>query len=646
MTEAVYSQSNFLGGEWSPLAQGRSEQDAYRTAMNVCLNGVPVEEGAWVRRSGTEYIGPTAGRTSAKLLPFQTDDGQSITMEFTAALLQFYSGTGRVCTNDRRTIAASATDTGTLTMTLDAAHGWIVGDAVVLWIPISLATTETAAYRNRVLRVMGVPATDELILADDIGGALPVDTTADAFVDCKVLRLKRFTTPWTTSLDKLHRVQAQDKCIILSATVPPYTLSVTTEETGDNAPVFSALTQASFVDGPYLDKQPDTATVSAYTGTITVTPASTAPASSDVGRHIRLWSEPPAWNSGTTYTYGQTVKYNGDWWMSIASGTFASSNVGVTPGTLATIGTQSVVLWAAAPTAGQWAWGTITATSGTTYTVALVTPLNAANGATVSEWRLGVYTANQYPTCGVYHDGRLWLAGAIKNRLDVSTTTDMFTFSPSDANGLVTDSHAISAMLNFDELATILWMVSDQSGVILGTVGGQVLVTASQLDDVFSPWSRQAKKVARHRAANVQPVLVGSVVVFVEKTKRRLIEYFLESLTNRAAGMPLNEMAMHLTSDGIAEIVYQETPVPAIWIRDEQGQLTGITYRRVSHYVSEPPKFAGAHRHQIADGQRVVVSMCVGIDNSELYDLLYLCTAAPDGSDCAVEILRPLLREE
>jgi hypothetical protein len=52
MADASYDRSSFTGGEWSKLAQGRTERPDYVTALNVCFNGLPLESGAWTRRPG------------------------------------------------------------------------------------------------------------------------------------------------------------------------------------------------------------------------------------------------------------------------------------------------------------------------------------------------------------------------------------------------------------------------------------------------------------------------------------------------------------------------------------------------------------------------------------------------------------------
>ncbi len=651
MTASNYHQSDFRGGEWNQISQGRSEMPGYKTALNVSINLIPLEEGSATRRSGTEWIGPTYGRTVAKLLPFQSSAALPYVMEFTNDNLQFYAGTGYVCTNDRRTIVASSSSSGLLTLTVDANSGWSVGDTLIMWFPTSVTAAVGGPYRNRVFQVLtGGGASTALTLGDDLGNALPYDSAPNDLVLCRLLRILRFTTSYGTGmLSSIRAIQAQTQSILLAPSVAPQVLQITTPASGDADPVFT-LGAVSFVDGPYLDQQgtfavPETGTVSGYSGSITFTPATSTFVAGEVGRHIRLFSQPPAWNSGTTYTYGETVTYQGGYYTSIAAGTYASLNVGVTPGTTATSGSVQVTVWAASPNEGQWAWGTITAQAGSSCTVDLVTPLNANNGTTVSIWQKGVFTTGQYPTGGLYHEGRLYLFGAVPNRFDASTTNDILTFSPTDVYGTVLDSSGISEVLNSSHLTTIRWMTPDHDGVIIGCLEGEWLLQASTLTDPITPTSIQVRQVTEYGCAPIEPRRCGMALIFVQRYTQRVIEYMSDTFSQKYSGRHINEYSKHITAPGVTELAYQEEKVPCIWEIMQDGSLAGTAYRRVSHFVTEPPVFAGAHRHQIGNGARLVQSMTVLPNQDGLSDLLYVCTYAPGGTDYAVEALRPIFED-
>lgn len=88
MADADYLQSNFLGGQWSPNAQGRVDHPQYRTALALSLNGLPVEEGAWTRRSGTRDHGNAAGNGQVK--EFYLPGNLAVVLEITPNVLAFW----------------------------------------------------------------------------------------------------------------------------------------------------------------------------------------------------------------------------------------------------------------------------------------------------------------------------------------------------------------------------------------------------------------------------------------------------------------------------------------------------------------------------------------------------------------------------
>jgi hypothetical protein len=653
MARSAHHQSAFLGGEWSPLAQGRSDLPGYKQAMNVCVNGMPIEEGAWTRRSGFQFIAPTRNRLIAKLLPFLSTTA-SYLLEFTNLNVRLFAGTSPLFTTNHPTVNTSALSAQFLTLGVTSASGFVVGDDVMLWAPPTLDYAAIGPFRNRVMQITAISGTD-ITVGDETGAAFGagVTSSANALATCVLYQIVRMATPWTgaTTIANLRGVQADDQGatneIILSASSRPYELRITPK---------ASISLAAFTleDGPYLDPQSDVATVSGYSGSITLTATTTTFPATDVGRSVRLFSQPAAWNSGTTYAYGATVTYGGACWQSIAYGTYSTLNVGVTPGTMATSGSVQVMVWAPAPTAGSWAWGYITAATGTTScTVAISTlslGLQSANGATLTSWRLGVYTAGQYPTCGSYHEGRLWLGGALPNRIDGSSSNDPNNFSPTDPYGMVTDAHAIARVLNSDDLNVMRWITSDSQGLLCGTASAEWLIHASTTSDPITPTSIQADRVTKYGCAFVEPRRVGMVLIFIQRYGQRVIEYLADAFSGRFTGRHLNEHAKHITAAGVTELAYQEEKAPILWARMTDGTLAGCTYRRTSRFVTEMPLFQGWHRHPLGGSYagtlvRPISSMATLPSDDGLSDLLYVATSDTALANGAIEVMRPIFED-
>jgi hypothetical protein len=452
-------------------------------------------------------------------------------------------------------------------------------------------------------------------------------------------------------------VQAQTQAFLLSG-VAPQVLTITTDRTPllDTEPVIS-LGAATFSDGPYLDYQgfpntPETGVVSGgsvYSGSgVTFTPASSTFASTDVGRLIRLFSQPAAWNSGTTYTYGQTVTYptgSNQYWVAVDK---SGANTNQIPGT-ASIQTSGVPLqfWAASPAEGQWAWATITAQASTSCTITYSTSLNSTNGTTVSQWQLGVYKTGQYPTCGLFHEGRLWLGGAVRNRWDASVSNGVgaasVDMSPTDVYGNQNDDNAMGGSFNFDDIDSIYWFRPDTQGLIVGTNGGEILMSSSALDDAMTPTNIRARKVAKYKAANIEAVQTGICLIYVQELGRRVMELIADAYTGKYGGHHINEQAKHLAAVGLKELAYQEETAPIVWAITNDGVLIGCTYRRISRFITEPPVFNGWHQHPMSDGA-VVNSMAVLAGLDGISDDLFLNVQDING-DYWVDVLRPLFED-
>src|ERR1022692_307166 len=126
---ATFVQNSFLGGEWSQTAQGRFDLPPYRTAMNVCLNGIPVEEGAWTRAPGSLYETHTRGGVAGRLITWAFKQNLPYAIEFTTGVMRFHTGTRPAMTNDQQTVSAVSTANPAKVTT--GAHGWTTGDTIM-----------------------------------------------------------------------------------------------------------------------------------------------------------------------------------------------------------------------------------------------------------------------------------------------------------------------------------------------------------------------------------------------------------------------------------------------------------------------------------------------------------------------------------
>src|SRR5579884_1134154 len=747
MPNVTYQQTNFLGGEWSPFFQGRTDHPRYRTAMNLSRNGFPMEEGAWVRRPGTRLIAPTAGGKPAKLLPIHFTNSAPYVAEFTDGYVRFYYQSRPVARAEFVAVLGISTDNPAV-LTLLVPMPWAQGDEIGFFF-VAADISMAQQLRQRIFKVTPVAETyaswsssityntnslvtynsrNYISLQDNNTNHQPdvsptwwsdvtsetrkfqlFDAVTGAAVDGSQLVLPpalaisvyamrglKLQTPYTAgSWETLRIVQNKDVAILMNGVHIPQLL-VITPNPGSPIAATAVLKPVRFLDGPYLDPVANSvADVSGTSGIVTITChfqdwnsantyavgdyvrfgtnayrslagantnnqpdisptwwvqvdpgyAVTGPnnqqyvgfQSTDVGRLIRLFSEPPDYNPGTNYSAGTTVKYNG---------LYYTTNVPVSN----VQPDLDPVKWAINPSGATYTWAQITQViNSNTVQAQIMGPPIQWPGVTVRLWRLGVYSdTTGWPTCGIFSEGRFWFGGAQSNRFDASYVDGVdldgnINMAPTMQDGTVTDANGFGFTIESEEQNPIRWMAADPKGILVGTDGGEFLIFASQNNDAFTPTTTEVRLVTKYRCADAPPVRTGIALLFIQKFKRRIMEFLADIFTGRFVAPHLTEAAKHLTADGIEEIWYQEELAPVVWFRTGAGDLNGCTYRRTSTYIQDTPAFAGFHRHDLGHG-RTITSITTGPSGNGALDALFMVTT--DGTTNWVEQMTQMFDED
>lgn len=662
--DSNFVQASFLGGEWSAFAQGRIDKPDYKTAMNVCRNGFPIEEGAWLRRSGTRFAAATLNGTSGRVVPFAFNQSSPYLMEFTDSALRMFAVatqtgglTGAlpndfrlVTTNDNQQVVSVSTANPAVVQTAGA-HGWSTDDQVQFLFASTVAPAFTPLLRNRVFEITVVDTTHFSLTDPFSETGIDGSTLGWAAViagQAVVARVLQIATPYATGAwSAVRRVQAETTAILLHGSYPPETLVAATSPAPTAFATFS-LSVPAFSDGPYLDPPTDGTTAAlAWTLAIphhwSITLSSVASVNggvgfvaTDVGRLLRIQNQPAAWAVGTAYTVGQSVTFNGAFFTCIGANTGQEPDI-------------SVAYWSITPAAAVWYWGKITGiltTSSVFWAPDASQTLPSIGGGvtltTTTNFRLGVYSnTTGWPSCGTYFEGRLWLSGAVSNRVDASVPNQLFNFAPTAPDGTVSDASGISYVFNAEDVNPIFWMLGTATGIICGALVGEWVIQASQLADPITPTSIQAHRVTKYGCANVEPEHTELTVSFVHRYGRKVLEYFPDVFSGRYTAPNLSHSAKHLTTSGISEIRYQHDLSPTIWARCGNGSLIGAAYKRSSLFSSQGPDFIGWHRHDLGSG-RTVKSIAVGPSANGTLDALSMVTLDATTGVYHVELLNDM----
>lgn len=698
MGNMSYVQSDFTGGEFAPEVQGHIESDAYKRGMNRSLNGYPVVQGAWTRRQGFQRLGQTRAGP-ARIESFDVT-GNEVVLEFSndganpgpdVGHIRFWQGTRRLANGTAQVVSISTANPALLTIT--PAVTWVTGDNIFF-------SFDYGAAGDPAPNIAGLAGTFTLTKVSTTTFSIPIDGSTLGWLapasgtsaNYIVTRIAEVTAPYITSTSAAFQgingewefcsfCQDESQIIITHPRFAPRTLQVT-----PGVGFGFTLSTLALYDGPYYDinKTTTTLTCSAVSGSVTITASSTTGinggsgfVSTDVGRHVRMFNTPAAWDStSNSYIVGSVVLYtDGNAYVALKTTNGPSSNNGVAapPG--------NVDHWALIGNPSLWCWAIITAVTNTTHVTATIEQstqsMNVAlytNTAT-TQWQLGLYSdTTGYPTVATFHENRLWFSGLVPNRADGSMVpgpTNMpsqyGTFSPTADDGTVGDANAIASIAKANQNNPILWLSSDDQGLLFGTLSNEGKLKASALDDPLTPSSEQVRRLTSYGSApgwpdpyplpaasefgtwpspnattilgqsalspagyGIQPILAGRMHVFIQRMQRKVIElghpteagtFYMPNTVN-----DLTMNASHLTVTGVQELAYVQNPKPFLWARRRDGQLIGCTYIREEQKV-----IAGWHQHILGKDpnrarDRMVRSMCAAPALDQAQDFLYIVT--------------------
>ena len=541
MARATWTQNNFNGGEFSPLAYGRSDLAKYKNALATCLNYVPTSQGGLTRRPGTRYVAEVKNSANAvRLVTFEFSITQAYVLEFGPGYVRFYANDGQL------------QNAGT---------------------PYEVATPYGAGD------LQGLSFTQS---ADVLYIAHP------SYAPRKLVRAGALS--WT-------------------------------------------LSTISFLDGPYLPVNTSSTTLVATgtTGTVTVTASSTAGINggagflaTDAGRLLRLkcsglwlWGTIANVTNTTTITWtiasatGPLVPATATAQGNAAGGsilnaTLLSAGGGYAAPPSVTVGGAGTGAIAYANIAAGVVTSVNMSVTGTGYGTGPVTFTLSAPAAITSTatsfWRMGVWgnfttasgTVASYPSCVTFNQDRLLWAGSpmYPNRIDGSITSDYENMAPTQVDGLVVDSSALSFTLNSNNVNSINWMLSDEWGLLAGTATAEWIVAASSQQTAVTPTNITAKQTSKYGTSSVPPVKMGKATLFVQRAKRKIREMSYQFTLGTFQAPDISLVGEHLTKTGINQMAATFAPQPILWIVRTDGTLVGMSY-------DKDQDICGWHQHQM-----------------------------------------------
>ena len=581
--------ASFNTGELSPRLSARLDFTKYKSGVETMENLLALPEGGAMRRSGSRYVAATKnGATEqARLKKFEFSTTQAYIIEAGKEYMRFYRNQGQITipntdaavtngafgsnisgwTDSSNGTGAIAHDATNLDMELQAAGS---GNEAIAEQSISVTTTSVEHVIK--FRVLGVAGDAVTVRVGSASGGSQFLADFSAKVGWHAISFTPTASPMylqfenglnkTLSIDDVSLIdnapvevgtpyaeadlfqvegpQSADILYQFHASYAPHKL----ERRGHTTWSF---VEVGWIDGPYFDLN---------TESTTMTPA----AASGLGINVTA-SAVTGINDG-----------NG----------FVSTDVGR-------------LIRIDNPASGiEWGYGVISSVTSTTVAVVDIKRDFATTNAD-TRWKLGAWSETTgRPSASSFFEGRLWMG----NTTDQPTTfwasqSDDFENMTPDSDptnepdttfdGTVEDDDSLNFTLSADNVNAIRWLSAGEDALAIGTAGGEWIPTSDGV--VITPSDLTVRRQTTHGSAQIQPTRIDRVVLFVQKAKRKILEFGLEAVSLRYEAFDMTRLAQHITVGGITEIAYAEEPDSIVWAVRNDGQLLSMTFRRQEDVV-------------------------------------------------------------
>ncbi|CAB4186637.1 hypothetical protein UFOVP1329_14 [uncultured Caudovirales phage] len=218
--------------------------------------------------------------------------------------------------------------------------------------------------------------------------------------------------------------------------------------------------------------------------------------------------------------------------------------------------------------------------SATQVTVDIISP--AFSTAATTSWTEGAFSGVRgYPAAVAMHEQRLVFAGTTAQPQTIwgSAAADFRNFLQT---GL--DDASYSYQIGAQQSNPILWLAS-QDGLIVGTQGDEWLLTGGG-DKAITPSNVRTKRQSGYGSLQLQPLLVGSTVIFVQRGGLNLREYVFQWESQNYIAPSITQLFSHRTLSGIRAMTFSQNPEQILWVVTNDGKLHSCTYRREEQVVA------------------------------------------------------------
>ncbi len=249
--------------------------------------------------------------------------------------------------------------------------------------------------------------------------------------------------------------------------------------------------------------------------------------------------------------------------------------------------------------------GVVRIDSVTSTTVAEITVMSAlpvVNGLVATiRWSEGAWSVLRgYPASLTFLEERCIYGGNNDVWLSGSGDYEDFEAGTKDAD---------SFSVGIPSTNSVIWVESIDA-VLVGTTGDEWSISSNKLGTPLTPTNFLINPETTIGSANIQPVKVNNVILFVDFVGRKIRE-FTKGDGDKYVAPDMSSLAEHITDSGVVNIAFQKNPDEILWCVLDDGSLLSMTYERDNNVI--------AWAKHPTTGDVKSVSVIPGTDEDELW---------------------------
>jgi len=512
-------QPSFAAGEISPDVASRVDLDKYQSALLQAENVFVRPYGSAYRRPGTEHMADL-GTGAVRLQEFAVDADTSYLLVFKAGYIYVYQG---------------ATLKDTISST-----GYTASDLPNLRFAQSADVMFIASGRLPVKKLTRVSDT-QWTLSRFVPAPGYFDTTTMTDGVSITPSAVRGTATLTAS-SAVFSEEQKGNFIMLRQSVPAATRKLS--GTGDTNGLLTSTTGWKVISH------------GTWTGTFDIEYCETNSNDDADWQTLRSYSSSDDFNVTESGTFDDQmyIRLN----ATISSGTF-----------------EAVLTRLPYTNEG---WGRITTYTNSTHVDVAVGKKFSSTTVASTDWAFGSWDDNYgYPSCVTFFQDRLVFAANDRQPYMVwmSRTGDYYNFGVERVDGTLTDDSAVALSFISRRDFRILHLMAEADLLIM-TEGNEWIISGNE---VVTPTSVTPQVQTSRGSANVDPVMIGGQMVYVQRHGRTVRDMQYNYVTDSYDGMDLTILAKHITQDAtIIDSAYRQEPDYMMFFVLDDGTLGCLTY--------------------------------------------------------------------